>query len=231
MLTNEKYLRECIANLKLDVSDKQIEQFSNYYSLVVQSNKKFNLTAITEEKDFIDKHFIDSLTGIEFFDNGKSVCDIGAGGGFPSIPLAIMREDLNFLCLDSTAKKMRFVLDSAKSIGLSNVNTKAGRAEEQKDLKNNFDYVIARAVSALPILLELSIPLLKVGGKFIAYKTDESEINDVKIALSKLNAKYINSKLIKLPNGDSRAVLVFEKVGATNPIYPRVYGTIKKKPL
>lgn len=202
-----------------------------YRDLVLDANRKFNLTAIIDSEEFAIKHIVDSLLGASEIPSGARVCDIGAGAGFPSIPLAVVREDIHVIALDSTAKKMSFVQQSANEIGLTNVKTVAGRAEEQRAMFGSFDVVTARAVSALPVLLELCIPLLKVGGRFLAYKTDDSELAICQKALTALNAKFVHAKMTALPNGGSRAILVFEKSAKTDGKYPRQYGVIKKKPL
>lgn len=213
------------------MTQRDEELFSRYFDMVVETNKTFNLTAITEERDFVIKHIIDSVVGISEIPQNARLCDIGAGAGFPSIPIAIMRPDVDVHPLDSTAKKMDFVSKCARELGLDNVHTIVGRAEEQTKLFGTFDAVCARAVSSLNILLELAMPLLKVGGVFVAYKTDESELDGVKNALKTLNAKHIRTKSLTLPNGDARAILTFEKIGDTPKQYPRQYGAIKKRPL
>ncbi len=225
------YLIKCASEIDVSLTDWQVDAFSRYFDMVVDKNKIFNLTAITEDHDFIIKHIIDSIAGISEIPNGAKLIDIGAGAGFPSMPIAIMRKDVKVLSLDSTAKKMTFLKECATSIGIDNLETIAGRAEEMASLFNTFDVVTARAVSSLPILLELAMPMLKVGGVFIAYKTDESELNDAKNALKILNAQHISTKSLSLPNGDRRAILSIKKVSKTPPQYPRQYGTIKKKPL
>ncbi len=215
----------------ITLTDFQVEAFCKYYDLVVENNKHFNLTAITEEHDFAIKHIIDSIAGISEIKEGARLLDIGAGAGFPSMPIAIMRSDVSVTALDSTAKKMTFLQNSAKEIGIANLKTVSGRAEEMKGLFNSFDVVTARAVSSLPILLELAMPMLKVGGTFVAYKTDESELEGSKNALKTLNAQHIATKAFCLPNGDRRAIMSFAKLSPTPSQYPRQYGAIKKKPL
>ena len=228
---DKDYLINGAAQVGATITSEQAEVLCAYYEKVVECNKAFNLTAITEEKDFAVKHIIDSLAGVSEIPHGAKLCDIGSGGGFPSMPIAIAREDVSVTALDSTAKKMAFVAQSAKELGINNISTIAGRAEEQKNLFATFDVVTARAVSSLNILLELAMPMLKTGGRFIAYKTDESELDGAKCALATLGAKHLSTKSLSLPNGDSRAILVFEKIAPTPKQYPRLYGAIKKKPL
>lgn len=231
MIQNTDSFFEYAKSVNTPITQRDMEMFSQYFDMVVETNKTFNLTAITEEHDFVIKHLIDSIVGISEIPQNATLCDIGAGAGFPSIPIAIMRPDVTVYPLDSTAKKMDFVANCAKQLRLNNVHTIVGRAEEQSKLFGTFDAVCARAVSSLNILLEIAMPLLKIGGVFIAYKTDESELEGVKNALNTLYTKHIRTKSLSLPNGDSRAVLVFEKVGATPKQYPRQYGAIKKRPL
>lgn len=222
---------QSVSQLGLTLDEEKINRLARYYDMVVESNKVFNLTAIVEENDFAIKHFEDSLAGVSLIPQNAKLLDIGSGAGFPSMPIAIAREDVSVVALDSTLKKMTFVGASAKTLGVKNLSAVSGRAEEQKSMFGTFDAVTARAVSALPILLELAMPMLKVGGIFIAYKTDESELEASKNALKVLGAKHVSTKSLTLQNGEKRALLVFEKIAKTPPQYPRVYGTIKKKPL
>lgn len=208
-----------------------LSKLSAFCDMVLETNKKFNLTAITEEEAFAVKHFADSLSGAGEIPAGATVCDIGAGAGFPSVPLAIARPDITVTALDSTAKKMDFVQTCAGALGITNIKCVTGRAEECTALRGTFDAVMARAVASLPILLELAAPLLKIGGVFVAYKSDESELEQSKSALKVLNMTYLHTKALVLPNGDNRAILVFKKTAATPLTYPRAYGAIKKRPL
>lgn len=226
-----EFLKQCASEVGVELTLEQTKRLAAYFDMVVEKNKAFNLTAITEEKDFAIKHIADSLAGISEIPQNSALLDIGAGAGFPSMPIAITREDVKVTALDSTAKKMSFISECARELNLNNVKTVAGRAEEQKNLFATFDVVTARAVSSLNILLELAMPMLKTGGRFVAYKTDESELDGAKCALATLGAKHLSTKSLSLPNGDSRAILVFEKVAPTPKQYPRLYGAIKKKPL
>ena len=230
-MQNLEKLKSVLNCINVSPTDEQLGKLSAYFDMVVDKNKQFNLTAITAEDDFISKHYEDSLFGMGEFPKGARVLDIGCGGGFPCVPLAILREDLQIVGLDATTKKTVFVGECARALGLDNLTTVAGRAEEQKSMFLSFDVVTARAVSSLPILVELAAPMLKVGGVFVAYKTDESELNMTKNALKVLNLQFDHAKVGELSNGEKRAVLVFKKVGATPLQYPRQYGTIKRKPL
>ena len=228
-MQNQDLLRTSLVRVGITPSNEQISRLAHYYDMV--TNAGFNLTAITGEEDFVVKHYEDSLAGASEIPSGAKVLDIGCGGGFPCVPLAIAREDLTLVGIDSTAKKTAFVGNAAKSLGLDNLTTIAGRVEDQRSLFSSFDAVTARAVATLPILLELAAPMLKVGGVFVAYKTDETELEQSKNALKVLNMRFNHAKTLTLSNGEKRAILVFEKTGTTPPQYPRQYGTIKKKPL
>ena len=230
-MQNVAKLKTVLNGINIIPTDAQLEKMAVYFDMVVEKNKQFNLTAITEENDFISKHYEDSLFGMSEIPVGARVLDIGCGGGFPCVPLAIMREDLKVVGLDATAKKTVFVGESAKTLGLNNLATIAGRAEEQRTMFGSFDVVTARAVSSLPILLELAAPMLKTGGLFVAYKTDMSELEQVKNAVRILNLHFDHAKEGILSNGEHRSVLVFKKDGITPPQYPRQYGIIKRKPL
>lgn len=227
----QTYLIECAKQIGIDLTPSQIEKLTGYFHMVVEKNKAFNLTAITEENDFVVKHIQDSLAGVSLIPSGAKILDIGAGAGFPSMPIAIVRDDVFVTSLDSTAKKMTFVADCAKTLDVKNLKTISARAEDKKDLFGTFDVVAARAVSSLQILLELAIPFLRVGGIFVAYKTDESELELCKNAQKVLGAKHRATKSLTLANGEKRALLVFEKITPTPKQYPRQYGAIKKKPL
>ena len=227
----KNFLQSCLSQINVTIDDQVADVLLHYKDLVLEANKKFNLTAITDDKEFCVKHIADSLLGVSEIPNGAKLCDIGTGAGFPSMPIAIARDDVKVTALDSTAKKMNFISQSAQELGVNNIMTIAGRAEEQKSLMGTFDIVTARAVASLSILLELSIPLLKVGGLFIAYKTDESELASAQSALKTLNAEHVHTKCATLPTGDRRALLVFKKTAKTPAQYPRIYGAIKKKPL
>lgn len=230
-MRNNELLNTYLKSIGVELDGKKLADLLTYCDMVLEANRHFNLTAITDMDGFMIKHIADSLVGISEIPSGACLLDIGAGAGFPSVPIAIAREDVRVTALDSTAKKMAFVAESAKSIGLDNLKTVVGRAEEQTGLFRTFDVVTARAVSALPVLLELAVPMLKVGGRMLAYKTDESELSVAKNALKILGAKHVGTKFAALPNGDSRAVLIFEKTAATPSQYPRRYGVIKSRPL
>ena len=232
MSINRLLLTESAKSLfDLTLDEDCVDTLEAYYDAVIEANKEFNLTAITSKDEFVVKHLVDSLAGVPFIPENAKLIDVGSGGGFPSFPIASARRDVDVTALDSTAKKMNFVGGTARFLGVKNLKTVSGRAEEMKELFGTFDMVTARAVSALPILLEICSPLIKTGGLMMAYKTDESELEISQSALKILNMTHKNTFSFNLPNGDRRSILVFEKTAPTPKQYPRQYGQIKKRPL
>lgn len=213
------------------VDDKIANTLDTFFGLVASTNEKFNLTAITDAASFTEKHLIDSLAAADLIPADARVADIGAGAGFPSVPLAVVRPDISVTAIDSTEKKANFISQAAKELGLNNLSSVAGRAEELTSLRDTFDVVSARAVASLPVLCELALPLLKKGGLFLAYKTDLSEVASAKHALTVLGGTTKGAKEYALPSGDKRAVIVIEKTRPTPVAYPRRYSKIKSSPL
>ncbi|MDW7796398.1 16S rRNA (guanine(527)-N(7))-methyltransferase RsmG [Streptococcus canis] len=221
------------------LSLKQKEQFETYFKLLVEWNTKINLTAITEENDVYLKHFYDSIAPIlqGFLSNDPvRLLDIGAGAGFPSLPMKILFPNLEVTIIDSLNKRISFLTLLAQELGLENVHFFHGRAEDfgqNKAFRAQFDIVTARAVARMQVLSELTIPFLKIGGKLIALKAQaaDQELEDAKTALSLLFGKVIVNHHYQLPNGDSRYITVVEKKKETPNKYPRKAGLPNKKPL
>ena len=218
-----------------DLSLKQIEQFQKYYQYLVEENKKINLTSIIEETEAYIKHFYDSMMVSKFIDlNNSSICDIGSGAGFPSIPLKILIPSLKVTIIEPTLKRIKFLNQLCLLLGLENVELINGRAEEEiASRRENYDYVTARAVANLPVLLELCVPYVKKNGKFVALKgyNYQEELEASKNAIKTLDLVY-DIKTYQLPlDMGSRALILFTKQKETSKIYPRKYAIIKKKPL
>ena len=215
-----------------NLSEKQFADFENYYNLLNFYNAKFNITAITEKKEVYLKHFVDSLLGAKFIDG--CFLDVGAGGGFPSLPIKILKPELNAVLLEATGKKCEFLKEAVKELKLNNVEIICGRAEEKahdKFFREKFDCATARAVAALPILSEYCLPFVKIGGKFVAYKGDaEEEINSAKSAVKILGGKFEITEKFDL-DGNTRTVVVISKEKSTDSAYPRANAKIRKKPL
>ena len=213
----------------------QLELLWNFMDHVLATNEKFNLTAIKDKDAFVEKMLFDSallLSGSNF--EGQEIVDLGCGAGFPSVVLSILVPSLHVIALDSTAKKINFVQDYAKAHQL-NIDAVCARAEDYaRTHLENFSFVTARAVASLPILLELAIPMLKVGGTFIAMKGPgyEEEMQMAKNALRKLNAEIIYIYEDTLPEShESRSLIYIRKNGPSPKKYPRSYAEIKNNPL
>lgn len=218
------------------LSDEQIESYKTYSKLLQEWNKVMDLTAIDEEEQIIEKHFYDSLISAKYFKyENQTLLDIGSGAGFPGLVLAIAFPNLNITLLEPTLKRCNFLNAVINKLGLKNVNVINDRAENFISAKREaYDLVTSRAVSRLNMLLELSIPFLRVNGYMIALKgkNAELELNEAKNALDLLNTKLLNKFDLKLPSEEeNRCILILQKKSITNTKYPRNYGTIKKKPL
>lgn len=236
-------LRQILNFYGIDNIDKKLEIYGQYRENILDWNEKVNLTSITSLDEFEEKHFVDSLAciGSEEFLSAESIIDVGSGGGFPGVPLAIAYPEKEFLLLDSSAKRMRIVSDIAESIGIGNVRTMHGRAEDagkDESLRESFDLCVSRAVAALPVLLEYCLPFVKVGGTFISYKGpgSDTEFEEGKKALEVLGGKLNRELEMKdtLFSGDgtgSHKLFLFEKVSPTPPSYPRSAGKPSKKPI
>ena len=214
------------------LNEKQLSLFEKYFEILVEYNEKFNLTAITEKSEVYKKHFTDSLVGTKFLTSGK-LLDVGSGGGFPGIPLAIVRPDIYITLLDATEKKCEFLKTVVDKLELFNVNVICGRAEElaKEDLREKFDMCTARAVGRLNALSEYTLPFIKIGGKFICYKGNaEEELSDAENAL-KILGGTLETVYKKEFSFGTREIIVIKKTAKTPSVYPRSYSKIKKNPL
>ena len=226
-----------LENLNISCNDDILNKFELYYSKLVEVNEYMNLTSITEHDDVYIKHFLDSLFILKAIDDTKpySILDVGSGAGFPSIPLAIVSNNANVCIIDALNKRINFLNDLVKHLGLNNVNAFHFRAEDYaKEKRESFDYVTARAVARLNVLAELCMPLVKVGGHFISMKGQiaKEELDEAENAIKILGGKV--SKIIEaeLP-GDAgkREIIVIEKIKSAPNKYPREFSKIKKNPL
>ena len=211
------------------------EQFSRFFALLSEYNARFNLTAITEENEVYEKHFLDSVLGEELFPENASVLEVGSGAGFPSLPLKIVREDLSFTLVESTGKKCEFLKTVVRELALSNVTVINGRAEDlARDplYREQFDVCCARAVARLNTLSEYCLPFVKVGGGFIAYKGDaDEEVLQAQNAITKLGGKAAILYRYALPESGNRTLVVVQKGKPTPKPYPRGQGKERKNPL
>lgn len=229
-------MKELLKDLKIDLTKNEEDAFRKYYEFIISENKKYNLTRIINEKEVIIKHFYDSLTLLEtgLFNDGISVCDIGSGAGFPGIPLAVIKPNLNFLLVESQGKKANFLKEAVKLLKLKNVKVINARAEDFANKnKGTFDIVTARAVAPLNILNELSMPLVKIGGAFLAMKGDnyEQELTLAKNGIITLGGKLQKILNINLPLQLGKRTIIIIKKEKKVIGYPRPYNQIKKNPL
>lgn len=212
--------------------------FARLYTRLVSENEKYNLTAVTDEAGVILRHFADSAACAKYLPAGASLLDVGCGAGFPTLPLAIVRPDLSITALDATAKRVKYVTDTAKMLGLTNVVGVAARAEEyaKPPVRESFDCVTARAVANQRALSELCLPFVKVGGLFLSMKATgaAAELDDARRAIGSLGAKVEKIEDFTLSDGAeelSRTAILIRKVKPTDAAYPRAWAKILKKPL
>ncbi|WP_058309191.1 16S rRNA (guanine(527)-N(7))-methyltransferase RsmG [Gracilibacillus massiliensis] len=221
------------------LSDQQLQQFDTYFHTLVEWNEKMNLTAITEREEVYAKHFFDSLTAAFYFDfsNELHVCDVGAGAGFPSIPLKILFPNLKVTIVDSLKKRITFLNHLASELELEGVSFYHDRAELfgiNDKFRHKFDVVLARAVARTSVLSELCLPLLRTNGTFIAMKGSniEEELNDAEDAIELLGGKINKVEHFILPeNNGERNILIIDKKRKTPKKFPRKPGVPNKNPL
>ena len=220
----------------IKIDENQKNQLVSYMELTLKANESFNLTANDTKESFMIKNIIDSLLIVKNLNlDEKNILDLGSGAGLPGIPLAIYYKNTNFTLLEPLTKRANFLKEIAQKLGLKNVKVVNERAEIFiKNARESFDFVTSRAVSRLNILLELSIPFLKVGGKLIAYKgiNYQEEINESKNALDLLSSKIIaieEENLVQI--NEKRYNIFIKKNQKTSQKYPREYRLIKKKAL
>lgn len=218
-------------------NEKQIDQFQSYAEMLVDWNKKINLTSIVDFEEIVVKHFVDSLTLTKHvkIKEQDSVIDIGTGAGFPGIPIKIMNNSINLTLLDSLNKRLVFLKELLSCLGLD-ANLVHLRAEDgggQDFFREKFDIATSRAVAKLNVLSELCLPYVKINGFFVAMKGDleESEIERAKGAIDLLGGKIEKVERFVLPNRDKRSIVIIKKVKETPHIYPRIKTKISKNPL
>ena len=231
-MNKEEFISE-LTKLNIHLSEKQLNDLDTYYQLLVAENKKYNLTAITEEKDVYLKHFYDSLTIVKGINlNDQYLCDVGTGAGFPGMVLKIVFPNLKIDLLDATYKKCTFLKMVIEKLALQDINVINARCEEYaKTNREKYDLVTSRAVAPLKHLLEYMIPLLKINGTFISLKSNiKEELNNIENYYQKL--KLTDEKIIefKLPiENSNRTIYMVNKKEITPLIYPRTYSQIKNK--
>ncbi len=230
---NMKNLKKIFEKYKINLNMQQELQFKQYFVHLIETNKVLNLTAITEEDEVVVKHFLDSVLPVEKFHECATVVDVGTGAGFPAIPLKIVRPDLEICMVDSLNKRVNFLNEVINILKLNKIEAVHSRAEDfSKKRRESFDYAVARAVAQLNTLVEYLLPLIKVGGFAVIYKSSklEEELKDAKSAINVLGGIVESVEKFDV-EGMERNILVIKKVKNTPNKYPRDKNKPKTSPI
>ena len=238
-MDKENLLVKGLSELGLTITEEQIEKFDKYYEMLIETNKVMNLTSITEYDEVIIKHFIDSLLVVNIFDinQSKKMIDVGTGAGFPGIPIKIMFPEIRVVLLDSLNKRLKFLNNVIDELGLKNITTVHGRAEDiahMDEYREKFSLCVSRAVANLSTLSEYCIPFINESGIFISYKSEfsEEETDNAKKAIKVFGGKIEDTYIEELPHSDiNRSFVVIKKERSTSNKYPRKAGVPSKKPI
>lgn len=236
---NAQQLQEAVKEHGITLDDSQLQRLSRYYEILVDWNERMNLTAITEKEEVYLKHFYDSLTAAFSFDFRRPlrIADVGAGAGFPSLPLKICFPEIDVTIVDSLNKRITFLNALAEELDLTGVAFYHDRAEQfarKKEHREQYDVVLSRAVARMSVLTELCLPLVKKDGTFIAMKASgaEAELQDSQKAIRLLGGTVENKVDFSLPEeGGERSIIHVRKTGKTPKSYPRKPGTPNKQPI
>ena len=236
MKISEYIINKCAA-CEISVSKQQAEQFEAYHSLLISANERMNLTRVSEEiSEACDRNYIDSLTLLKRLENANSVIDVGSGAGFPGIPLAIMRPDINFTLIDALGKRVEFLNSVIATLGLNAraIHIRSEEAAKQPSFRDSFDVACARAVSDMTVLSEWLLPFVKPGGRMLAMKgpTAEEEIEKAAFAIGELNGKFSAVYAADIRGRDwNHKIVEIIKLAPTPDRFPRKPGIAEKRPL
>ena len=231
----KKLLLEELKKIGIDVKKKQLDLFYNYMRLLIEWNKKINLTAIKDEREIIIKHFVDSITVSKYISEENVVMDMGTGAGFPGIPLKIVNKNAYFNLVDSLNKRINFLNEVKNNLQLEKINLIHSRAEDlakKKEYREQIDIVVSRAVANMRVLVEYMLPFVKEGGLCICMKgpNAKEEINEAKKAIDILGGKLEKIENIKLEENE-RNIILIRKIKPTPNKYPRKAGIPIKQPI
>lgn len=232
----KKILEKTFKENNFEINDEKINKFNDFFNYLIKINKKMNLTRIISPEDAAKKHFLDSVYASNYIPQNSKIVDVGAGGGFPSIPLKIYRPDLDITMLDSVGKKVDFLNECVNLLALKNCRAIHARVEDfarEKDYRENFDICVSRAVASLNTLLEYCLPLVKTNGLFIAYKGSNAleELAQAKNALTKLGGTLEQTVEYSVVPDVKNYLLIFRKEGRTPNQFPRRNNLPRKQPL
>lgn len=236
-MIDKSYLLELCRQFDIPLTEEEAERLDVYAQMLVEWNEKINLTAITEPKDIVVKHFVDSLLLTKAIDlpQGASLIDVGTGAGFPSVPVAVHRGDVKLTLLDSLNKRLVFLQELCGAIGVESnyVHARAEDGGKDKKYREKYDFACARAVASLRNLSEYCLPFVKVGGAFIALKGPDwkEELAEAKNAIGTMGGKVEKTVEFTLPDESYRAILIIRKVSQTPPQFPRTAAKMTKKPI
>ncbi len=232
------HLQTTLAQFDIELSEAQLARYEGYRAAILEWNEKVNLTAITDPDEFEKKHFSDSvaIAGLPELRDAKRVIDVGTGGGFPGVPLAILFPDKEFVLMDSLAKRLTIVESVARDLGIDNVTVVHARAEDlgrSKTHREAYDLCVSRAVANLRVLSEYCLPFVRIGGSFLAYKTETAreEADAAKRAVAILGGKLSGIEPAPVPGGDGHLIIRIRKESGTPAKYPRKAGVPSKNPL
>lgn len=234
----EELLCESCRKIGVELNQAQLKQFMTYKDMLIEWNEKMNLTAITDDREIILKHFVDCLALCSGADmSGKKIIDVGTGAGFPGVPVKIACPDIDITLLDSLNKRITFLNELTKALGLEKTDCVHMRAEDggnDKVLRESFDMCISRAVANLSVLCEYCLPFVRVGGMFISMKGSDvtQEVSEAEKAIRVLGGEISEIKTVSIPETDiNHSLIIINKIKATPSKYPRKAGKVKKEPI
>jgi 16S rRNA (guanine527-N7)-methyltransferase len=238
-MNNIDLLKNGIEELGIEINDEMLENLKKYKELLVEWNKVMNLTGIEDEREVYIKHFLDSISAVKngYIKDGMSLIDVGTGAGFPGMPLKICLKNLEVTLLDSLNKRITFLQEVAKNVGINDIKYIHGRAEDfgkDDQYREQYDIATARAVAGLPVLMEFCVPFVKVGGYFVCLKGPNAnlELEESKAAMQTLGVEFIEKINVDLPDTNlNHNILVFKKIDKTPEKYPRKAGKPAKSPI